>query len=138
MSIGFGHDKCDFDSTLKNNNVRLAVWTAFNAVMAAHHVDHIAGHRHDFKPNHPTWAADGRSLYYRTTGNRFFEAEIVAAGESRRIGQSTLLFDALLSNDFDAPMYDVTPDGERFLVNTMSEEEARIPLTVALNWKSGL
>ena len=86
----------------------------------------------------PTWAADGRSLYYRTMGNRFFEAEIVVAGESLRIGQSTLLFDALLGSDIDAPMYDVTPDGERFLVNTMSEEEARIPLTVAFNWKSGL
>jgi hypothetical protein len=32
----------------------------------------------------------------------------------------------------------VTPDGQRFLVNTIAEEAAHIPITVVVNWTSEL
>jgi hypothetical protein len=31
-------------------------------------------------------------------------------------------------------MYDVTPDGKRFLVNTVPESARAAPLTVVVNW----
>jgi hypothetical protein len=34
--------------------------------------------------------------------------------------------------------YQVTRDGQRFLVNTPVEESASSPLTVVLNWTAGL
>ncbi|MBI3330168.1 MAG: hypothetical protein HYZ81_26100, partial [Nitrospinae bacterium] len=34
--------------------------------------------------------------------------------------------------------YDVTADGQRFLVNTVVEEPPAPPITVVLNWTAGL
>jgi len=34
--------------------------------------------------------------------------------------------------------YDVTPDGQRFLVNTLEEQGESAPITVVLNWAAGL
>jgi hypothetical protein len=31
-------------------------------------------------------------------------------------------------------MYDVSPDGRRFLVNTLVEEAAPAPITLVVNW----
>jgi len=30
--------------------------------------------------------------------------------------------------------YDVSPDGQRFLVNTLAEEDAAAPITLVVNW----
>ena len=34
--------------------------------------------------------------------------------------------------------YDVTADGERFLVNALAEETAAVPITVVVNWTAAL
>jgi len=34
--------------------------------------------------------------------------------------------------------YDVSADGQRFLVNTSPEQAASAPITVVLNWTAGL
>jgi hypothetical protein len=34
--------------------------------------------------------------------------------------------------------YDVSPDGQRFLVNTASERALDTPITVVVNWAAGL
>ena len=34
--------------------------------------------------------------------------------------------------------YDVTADGQRFLVNTLIEEPPAAPITIVLNWIAGL
>ena len=31
-------------------------------------------------------------------------------------------------------MYDVSPDGQRFLVNTLADEDAAAPITLVVNW----
>ena len=38
----------------------------------------------------------------------------------------------------DLLSYDITPDGQRFLIATKIENTARAPLSVTLNWTSGL
>ena len=81
------------------------------------------------------WADDGRSLYYRTYGNSLNLVEIPVSDGSLRVGEVTSLFHAFFDLDEDSWMYDVMPGGERFLVNVLSEEEARIPLKVVVDWK---
>ena len=39
---------------------------------------------------------------------------------------------------FWVDLYDVTADGQRFLVNTALEESAAAPITVVENWAAGL
>jgi hypothetical protein len=34
--------------------------------------------------------------------------------------------------------YDVTADGQRFLVNTLPQQVVSTPMTVVLNWTAGL
>jgi len=48
-------------------------------------------------------------------------------------GGSSRLFEASLSNDATAP-FDISPDGQRFLVRTTSAEGANMMLTLDTNW----
>jgi hypothetical protein len=34
--------------------------------------------------------------------------------------------------------YDVSADGQRFLINTPKEEPSAVPITVVVNWTAGL
>ena len=34
--------------------------------------------------------------------------------------------------------YDVSPDGQRFLINRYGEETTSVPITVVVNWTAGL
>jgi hypothetical protein len=34
--------------------------------------------------------------------------------------------------------YDMSADGQRFLINTLAEQTATAPITVVVNWVSGL
>jgi len=38
----------------------------------------------------------------------------------------------------DAHPYDVSPDGQRFLVNSFVEETASTAITLMVNWTAGL
>jgi len=38
----------------------------------------------------------------------------------------------------DAFPYDVSPDGQRFLVNSFVEETASAAMTLMVNWRAGL
>ena len=46
------------------------------------------------------------------------------------------LFKANIKN-FPPPFYDVTPDGQRFLVNLMPEAAHEEPVTLVRNWDKG-
>ncbi len=49
------------------------------------------------------------------------------------------LFDARVSGLTDVRFhYAVSRDGQRFLVNSLSEGEGTSPITVVLNWTAGL
>jgi len=66
----------------------------------------------------------------------------VAVGSTIEAGVPNALFDVhLLPTGTGAPysyyQYDVTRDGQRFLVNTPLEN-ATVPITVVLNWTASL
>ena len=87
-------------------------------------------------------AGDSKELFYYAADGRLFGVPI--AGETAaQVGTAVPLFEARLLNGpttaagFMA-QYDVTRDGQRFLINVPLEEAASPPITVVTNWAAGL
>jgi serine/threonine protein kinase/Tol biopolymer transport system component len=83
----------------------------------------------------PIWSRDGRELFYRN-GDRFYGVRI-SSFSPLTMGTPQLIFQGpyLDSGPLAPPDYDVAPDGQRFLVVRVSDEE-RAPRRFHLvqNW----
>jgi hypothetical protein len=89
---------------------------------------------------HPRWSGDGRELFYVTPEGTLMGAS-VSAGSAFRITDSRQLFQqAAVALDFNTPLsysrYDVTREGQRFLVRMPAESGMPEPIVVLLNWPS--
>ncbi|MHC4925545.1 MAG: hypothetical protein ACYTG4_15930, partial [Planctomycetota bacterium] len=84
--------------------------------------------------NEAIWRADGGALFFRSTANSMTVAQVSGRDDRFEVGAVESLFQVYSLSDMDGLNYDVTPDGERFLVNTIAEEQARAPLTLVLDW----
>jgi len=70
----------------------------------------------------PRWRRDGKEMFYVAPAIRSIVSVPITLGATPQIGQATKLFDfhpGLLG----PTMYDVTTDGQRFLINTRIGEE---------------
>ena len=83
----------------------------------------------------PAWARDGRELFYRN-GNQMMAVDITteptfSAGTPRLLFEETYRMGDLFRTD-----YDVTPDGQRFVMVQTSEQqqESSTQINVVLNW----
>ncbi len=75
------------------------------------------------------WRADSRELFYLSLDNQIMAVEI---GDN--IGTPRVLFPTRAAR---VPFpYDVSPDGKRFLVNSLEQDSN--PLTLVLNWTADL
>ena len=63
---------------------------------------------------HPLWAPDGRELFYLDDGRLM--AVPVATDETFTLGNPEVVFEGRYFIDFPGRPYDVSPDGERFLM----------------------
>ncbi|MDA2912837.1 serine/threonine-protein kinase [Acidobacteriia bacterium AH_259_A11_L15] len=80
----------------------------------------------------PIWSRDGRKLFYRY-GSRWYVVDLDLGAEFRA-GTPRLLFEGPYINVFGYS-YDVSPDGERFLVIEGAEQEKTLTeLVVLTNW----
>ncbi len=79
------------------------------------------------------WQGNGEILFFRSNANSFMEAEVAGDGAHFDVGAVHSLFDVFIPDELH-PNYDVSSDGKRFLVSTITEEQARAPLTVVLGW----
>jgi Tol biopolymer transport system component len=80
---------------------------------------------------YPRWRRDGRELFFAEAGSRIYSVS-ATNGDSLRLGQPTLLFEVpmmTMTGSIGAP-YDVSPDGQRFLV---VEPRADMAITVVVN-----
>jgi len=86
----------------------------------------------------PTWRADGRELYYLTPAG---DLDVVSVRTGARFARGTpqLLFRGVTRQPYAPSLtpYDVTPDGQRFLVYTENRAAAP-PLTVVAPWQRSL
>lgn len=91
----------------------------------------------------PRWGRNGRQLYFHAPSNEAMVVELAltpdggfAADVPRR------LFGVILANRVtDRNSWDVTPDGQRFLINATTNQAAQTagqvtPITVVVNWLS--
>ncbi|MDQ3281083.1 MAG: serine/threonine-protein kinase [Acidobacteriota bacterium] len=84
----------------------------------------------------PLWRSDGRELFYIDTEQRRVMSAAVTTGERFEAATPVALFTVPLKVQ-PPPFYDVTPDGNRFLVNTLIDAEEP-PITLVTNWTTEL
>jgi hypothetical protein len=68
-----------------------------------------------------------------SSGGAGWSANSIRRAQRRRVNGAKALFRTGAVRG-TASMYDVTPDGKRFLVNTVPESARAAPLTVVVNW----
>lgn len=87
--------------------------------------------------NLPRWRKDEKELFYRSPDGNLMAVPVHVSGTNLTFGSPAALF--RIPNDFGARFYpyDVSADGQRFLV--LAEDNAdKPPLTVLINWQAGL
>jgi serine/threonine-protein kinase len=81
----------------------------------------------------PVWNPKGRELFYRI-GNKMMAVDIMTQPAFSR-GKPRVLFEgAYVPTPRALPNYDVSPDGQRFLMLKANEAEATTQINVVLNW----
>jgi Tol biopolymer transport system component len=81
---------------------------------------------------YPQWRANGRELFYVSLDNKLMAVDLKAEGDTLRPSTPRELF-RLPIVDTGRPPYDVTPDGQRFLVRAVPGQAGQ-PLNVIVNW----
>ena len=87
----------------------------------------------------PIWRRDGREIFFlEGTISRFrlMATMVDGRGAAFKVGSLNGLFSGSARSYWNP--YDVSADGQRILVNTMVGEEGTPPITVVVNWASGL
>ena len=87
----------------------------------------------------PRWRHDGGEIFYLAPDNKLMAAAVNGKGGGFEVGAVKALFERTVRR---APEngypYDVTADGQRFLINSAPGQAASAPVTVVLNWTAGL
>jgi Tol biopolymer transport system component len=90
----------------------------------------------------PRWGPDGRELFFIEGSRKLMAATVDGSGAALQLGPVRMLFEAHFRSDNylgygEGSVYDVSPDGRRFLINVVgSEQPAQTPITVVTNWTS--
>ena len=85
----------------------------------------------------PRWRRDGKELFYIDDAGKLVAAEVDGQGATFKVLRTQPLFTMRASG---RSPYDVSADGQKFLVNATPEGEAALgpPITVVLNWPAVL
>ena len=86
----------------------------------------------------PRWSGDGKELFYLAPDNTLTSAAVSVKGAALDVGNVQPLFEVRprpisFAGDIGYG-YDVSADGQRFLVNTLLEEASVDPITLLVNW----
>jgi hypothetical protein len=90
--------------------------------------------------NKPHWRKDGRELYFLGPDSRSMMAVDIDPGPPFHFGTPHQLFRAPLAITLFAinDGFDVTADGQNFLLALPPPETAASPINVVLNWQAAL
>ena len=84
----------------------------------------------------PRWRSDGREIFYLSADNQLMAAAVTVSGDRVEVGDVRALFDVRPGGRLGRSFYDVSADGQRFLVNTADQQVTPAPITVITNWTS--
>ena len=79
----------------------------------------------------PRWRPDGKELFYLE------EQKMMAVDTSARTAMGSLPARMLFEADAPILAWDVTTDGNRFLLATFTREDGFPPITVIVDWPAG-
>jgi len=82
--------------------------------------------------NRPCWRGDGKELFYNS-GGKLMAVDVKVVGSNFEAGVPRLLFEIPRSGGFE-----VSGDGQRFLIPVPVEETSPTPIKVVLNWTADL
>jgi Tol biopolymer transport system component len=80
----------------------------------------------------PRWRRDGKELFYLSNDNKIMAAEINAKGSTLEVGAIRSLFET--HPNPVAVNYDVSGDGQRFIVDSLVEDQTSPSITLVVNW----
>jgi Tol biopolymer transport system component len=90
--------------------------------------------------DHPQWSRDGHWLFYLQPDRNLIAVPVNLSGTFSK-GNPERLFETkipLMSLSGDRNNFLVSPDGQRFFINNLVEANNTKPLTLVLNWESGV
>ncbi|MEO8100255.1 MAG: protein kinase [Acidobacteriota bacterium] len=90
----------------------------------------------------PRWSRDGKRLLYVSDAGSLMQVDVQQGSvTSFQYGAPKKLFDAPFypaAAGNAAPTWDMTPDGQKFLITTLVGTNSSPPTTVVLNWEAAL
>ena len=103
----------------------------------------VAGHKQQISTAggaQPRWRRDGKELFFEGPDQRLMAAEIQVNAGRLSIGAIRPLFvnPAGVTGTGTGRVYDVSADGQRFLIPVPVEDKPDEPLTLIQNWAAGL
>ena len=84
----------------------------------------------------PRWRRDGKELFYVAPDRKLMSVSVQAAS-TLRTSVPKALFDTHMSQNGEWG-YDVTPDGQRFVISVPVGDATPAPISIILNWTAGL
>jgi Tol biopolymer transport system component len=85
----------------------------------------------------PAWRGDGKELFFVGFDRKLMAVD-VKTDSGFEAGDARALFPTRIKTGATSREYDVSSDGERFLVNNVISEENVAPITLVQNWTAGL
>jgi eukaryotic-like serine/threonine-protein kinase len=83
----------------------------------------------------PRWRKDGNEIFYLAPDRRLMAAAVNGQNSAFEVGAVRSLFNTRAPSTINPrSAYDVSHDGERFLVNTLADDDAAAPITLVVNW----
>jgi len=90
----------------------------------------------------PRWRKDGKEIFYLAADRKLMAVPVRARGPTFEVGAATALFEApvrgFLQGWENSNRYDVTPDGQRFIINAPTEGVASSSMVAVIDWAAGL
>ena len=87
----------------------------------------------------PRWRRDGKELFYLSADHKLMALDVNTEGPTFEHHAPNALFVTRVGGiDTPGDYYDVTADGQRFILNNLVEEAAHTPITVVVNWTADL
>ena len=85
----------------------------------------------------PVWRRDGTELYFLTSDGQLMSAAVKRGAGDFEFDTPKLLFKTrMLGKSVSTHEYDISPDGQRFLIGTLIGDSKAPPPTLILNWTS--
>jgi len=86
----------------------------------------------------PRWRRDGKELFYLSSTGQMMSVGVRTAGAAFQTAPPVPLFDSRLElAEVGGWRYDVSPDGQRFIVAQLVEDVAGAPMNLVVNWLAG-